>query len=340
MKALKAVRQFKVRHELRTAVKEAFDTLPSAVCYFAPNGTVKLCNAAMDALFHKIAQSDLQSLDELRGALSTCGNTGGILREGSVFIFPDGKAWQYSEREVTTAQGMVLTEAVFDDVTALHEKQQELQRQSRELQKMYRELDALSENLREMAREQELLHLKTRLHDQMNMGIAAIRQVLCQDTPSGGNADAIRQFRRAMRNLREENPCPRDGVPEFIRDAEVSGVRVEIRGELPAGDKLRRLILAVMREACINAVRHADAENLVVVSGRSENTVTLRITNDGRRPDREIVPRGGLLNLEKVIVRAGGRMEIRSKPEFMLTVTLPAGEEKGQGVRYDKSPCG
>ena len=328
MRARRTVEQIREKHELRNAVKEALDTLPSAVCYFTPAGTVKLCNTAMYELYRKIAQSDLQSLAELNEALEGCGNASLVIRDGNVFLFPDGRAWQYSAEKITTAQGEVYTEAIFDDVTELYEKQQELKRQSRELKKMYRELKALSENILEMTREQELLNLKTRLHDQMNMGVAAIRQILRQNTASEENAAAVRQFRRAIQVLREENACFRDDVSEFIRDAEVSGVRVEIDGELPAAEEPLKTLLAVMREACINAARHADAAALYVTAEQTEAAVTLRITNDGRQPEGDVTPRGGLAYLEKHIARAGGRMEIQSQPEFMLTVALPVGAEK------------
>ena len=130
-------RRLKNRYKLRVAVKEALDTLPTAVCYFTPSGTVKLCNRAMYALFRRIAQNDLQNFDELQKALDGCDQSTGIIRKGNVFLFPDGRAWKYSAEKVKTADGKLYTETVFSDVTDLYEKQQELKRQSRELKKMY-----------------------------------------------------------------------------------------------------------------------------------------------------------------------------------------------------------
>lgn len=336
----KIVGRLKNRHGLRVAVKEALDTLPSAVCYFTSSGTVKLCNSAMYGLFRKIAQCDLQSLAELNDALDGCDQTTGIIRDGNVFLFPDGTAWQYSADEVKTVKGEVYTEAVFCDVTELYEKRQELKKQSRELKKMYRELKNLSDNVLEMTREQEILNLKSRLHDQMNMGVASIRQILRQDTTSEENAAAVMQFRRAIQVLQEENAYPQDDVAEFIRDAEVSGIHVEITGSLPEDENQLHLLLPVMREACVNAARHADASVLYVAAEQTEAAVTLRITNDGKKPAGEITPRGGLADLGEMIAGAGGRMEIRSQPAFLLTVTLPAGRrEKKQEVPYDKGTC-
>lgn len=130
--------QLKYKHDLRSAVKEALDTLPTAVCYFNSSGTVKLCNTTMYDLFRKIAQNDLQSLDELKEALNGCDESTGIVRDGNVFLFPDGRAWQYSAEEVRTADGKVYTETVLSDVTELYEKRQELKQQSKELKKCTR----------------------------------------------------------------------------------------------------------------------------------------------------------------------------------------------------------
>lgn len=135
MKAEKLAGKIKEKHDLRVAVKEALDTLPSAVCYFTATGTIKLCNTAMYDLIRRITQNDLQSLAELNEALEGCNKTTGIIRDGNVFLFPDGHAWQYSAGEVTTANGRVYTEAVFSDVTELYEKRRELQRQTRALKK-------------------------------------------------------------------------------------------------------------------------------------------------------------------------------------------------------------
>ena len=324
--------RIKKKHALRWAVKEALDTLPSAVCYFTAAGNVKLCNTAMCDLIRKITQNDLQTLDELNEALDSCNQNTGVIREGNLFLFPDGHAWQYSVDKVTAADGRIYTEAVLSDVTELYEKRQKLQRQSRELKKMYRELKILSANVLEMTREEEILNLKSRLHDQMNMGVAAIRQILRQNTTSEENAAAIAQFRRAIQVLQEENAYPQGDIAEFIRDAEVSGIRVEITGDFPEEKEVLHLLLPVLREACVNAARHADASVLYITAERKSNAMRLLLTNDGRQPQQEVIPRGGLVDLGRMLAEAGGKIEIQSQPQFLLAVTLPIGTEK-EGVR-------
>lgn len=93
MKMGKISGRLRNKYALRIAVKEALDTLPAAVCYFNSSGTVKLCNSVMRDLFRKITQSDLQSFDELQKALDGCNQSTGIVRDGNIFLFPDGRAW-------------------------------------------------------------------------------------------------------------------------------------------------------------------------------------------------------------------------------------------------------
>ena len=157
----------------------------------------------------------------------------------------------------------------------------------------------------------------------MNMGVAAIRQILRQNTASEENNAAIQQFRRAIQVLQAENAYPQDDVAEFIRDAAVSGIRVEISGSLPKAEETLHLLLPVMREACVNAIRHADATALYIAARQTDTAVTLCITNDGQQPQAAGTPRGGLADLSRMIAQAGGSIRIRWQPEFSLTVTVP-----------------
>ena len=86
----------------RDSIKQALDMLPGGICYFTPSGSVKLCNRQMDALFHTISRSDLQTLAELQDALSDCDAGGGVTRlskERQTYLFPDGKVWRYRQNE-------------------------------------------------------------------------------------------------------------------------------------------------------------------------------------------------------------------------------------------------
>jgi len=62
------------------SVKQALDTLPDAICYFTPSGTLKLWNLQMHRLFRILTQKDLQHFNELQQALGSCDGTSSVLR--------------------------------------------------------------------------------------------------------------------------------------------------------------------------------------------------------------------------------------------------------------------
>ena len=55
---------------IRNSVKEAFDNLPSGICFFDKNGILTLCNHQMYRVFFALTGKDLQSLAEMQELLS------------------------------------------------------------------------------------------------------------------------------------------------------------------------------------------------------------------------------------------------------------------------------
>lgn len=316
----------------RSSVKQAIDTLPDGICYFAPSGAVKLCNLQMHRLFRSLAQSDIQSFEELQKALEECDTKCGIIRLSDVrqtYLFPNGKAWRYSQTEITASDGVVYTEVIFSDVTELYEKNLKLKEQTIQLEKISRDLKVLSDNVSTMTKEKELLAAKTRLHDRMSAGIIAMRQILKQEQTTEETADAVSLFQKAVSAIKNDNeyPLERGELAEFMRDADTIGVKVELNGELPQQQEQHRVFLIAMRECLTNSVRHADATKLTIDIQEDDNYFSIRITNNGEPPESKVMPKGGLLNLYNHITNLGGTMDIQSNPVFTLTVTVLKSKE-------------
>lgn len=311
----------------RDSIKQALDMLPSGICYFAPSGRVKLCNRQMDSLFHTISQGDLQTLAELQDALSDCDACSGVIRlswERQTYLFPDGKAWRYRQSEVKASDGATYTEAVFSDITELYNKNLELKVQIKQLNAISRELKWLSDNALILTREKEVLSAKTKLHDDMGAGLIAIRHILHHNRTEE-EANAMDLFRQAVSAIKYDNAYPRgrSELDRFLHDAEAIGIKVNLSGDLPEQEELRHVMILAMRECLTNSVRHAGATTIHITAEKKGDSVSVKITNDGRSPETEVVPKGGLHNLYRHIIDLGGTMEIQSKPSFALTVVLP-----------------
>lgn len=325
------LRRLKRQELSRDSVKQALDMLPSGICYFTPFGSVKLCNMQMHILFRTLSQSDLQTLAELQDALAHCDAGSGVIRlshERQTYLFPDGKAWRYRQSEVTDEDGATYTEAIFSDVTELYHKNLELKAQIKQLIAISRELKRLSDNVLILTREKEVLSAKTKLHDYMGAGLIAIRQILHHNQTEEA-ANAIDLFRQAVSAIKNDNAYPqgRSELDRFLHDAEAIGIKVNLSGELPEQEELRRVMILAMRECLTNSVRHAGATTLHVAVEKNGDSISMKITNDGKAPETEVVPKGGLHNLYRHITDCGGTMEIQSKPVFVLTVVLPAIKE-------------
>ena len=56
-------------------IKEGFDQLPTAICFFDSRGSIVLCNRQMYRLSHYLFESDMQYLGEVERALATGRNS-------------------------------------------------------------------------------------------------------------------------------------------------------------------------------------------------------------------------------------------------------------------------
>ena len=102
-----------------------------------------------------------------------------------------------------------------------------------------------------------------------------------------------------------------------------SGINTQITGELPQPESVQRLFVEAAAEALTNAISHARAKTLFISLTETELSYSASFRNDGTRPDGEITEGGGLSSLRKKLEREGGSMEIKSRPDFELLVTLP-----------------
>lgn len=89
-------------HKLRrfgfNAIKESFDRLPTAVCFFDRSGGIVLCNRQMYRLSQYLLNSDMQYLEELQKALASPPK--GIMPIASTentYRFPDGLVWKFEK---------------------------------------------------------------------------------------------------------------------------------------------------------------------------------------------------------------------------------------------------
>lgn len=116
-------------HITRSSIKEGFDDLPAAVCYFTPDGIIRLCNRQMFRVYRALSGRDLQSLEELHQQVWAPTHGRRVDGKNPSFVLPDGTCWLYSEQTVFGEGVRPHVECIFSEVTDLQRQRQELLRQ-------------------------------------------------------------------------------------------------------------------------------------------------------------------------------------------------------------------
>ena len=154
---------------MNNAVKEAFDNLPSGVCFFDKNGTVTLCNHQMYRVFFALTGMDLKSLPELQDFLNSHGNESH--RDHEFFLLEDNTAWTFAQEQITTQEGETYTQVTASDVAELYLRQKELEEEMRKLKKHAERIRRLSSDILALIREEEILNMKMRVHDDIGIRV-------------------------------------------------------------------------------------------------------------------------------------------------------------------------
>ena len=308
------------------AIKESFDRLPTAVCFFDQSGGIVLCNRQMYRLSQHLLNSDLQYLEELQGALAVPpkGVTP-LAGMESTFRFPDGLVWKFEKAAVTDRYGETYIQLTAANVTELHRALEQLAEDNRKLEQDAEELRRLSENVEAMAREREQLAVKSAMHDSLAACITVTKQYLAGDL---GAIDADVVLREWEKSILFQDAGLLPAREALYENARSSGVTVRVRGPEPVG-AAAELLYAAMQVCLSNAVQYAQATELTAHIWEDGDRYNILLRNNGKPPEKPITEGGGLSNLRRRIERAGGTMTVQSLPEFALVIGIPTFEKLG-----------
>lgn len=312
-----------------SSIKEAFDNLPTGVCFFNEADLPVLCNLAMQRFSFAVCGKDVQFITDLESFLSDdFVPVAKVRKDGKVFILDDGSAWQLEKRTFTHESGESYTQYIAADVTHLQKNRMELTKENEQLRKVQAELKRLSANVVAITREEEILNTKMRVHDEMGKCLVAAQKYLQTDCTESVPDSLTAAWQRAVSMLKYSNDTPdEDMLLQIRKTCEYVKLAFVQTGDLPKQERVAYLLTCAVRECVTNAVRYAEATELHAAFTENETEATATVTNNGKIPEREIVEGGGLSTLRRRVERAGGIMTVQSFPEFKLTVTVPKEKE-------------
>ena len=312
--------RLKRRHFGFNVIKESFDQLPTATCFFDSTGGVVLCNRRMYELSQYLLHSSIQYLAEAEQALaSPPDGVVPIAHAENTYQFPDQTIWKFEKRIVTDRYKETYTQLTAADVTQLHQALTQFAIDNHKLAQDAEKLKELSKTVGAVVREKEALAAKSAMHDSLASCITVTKQFLAGDLDRISAEVVLREWEKSI--------AFRDSVLEPAKDslyhaAKSSGVTIRITGKIPDGD-MSELIYTAMQVCLTNAVQYAKATELAACIRENDDNVTVMIRNNGKQPEQPVREGGGLTNLRRRIEAVGGTMRIQSLPEFILCIEIP-----------------
>ena len=311
------------------AIKESFDKLPAAICIFSSKGLVRLMNRRMLAVGSWLLGSGIQTLGELRAVLQHPPET--VTKDAAmpgVYHFPDGSALRFSENAITDRDGQRYTEVIAADVSELMAVRTLLDAENARLDAANEALRKLGEEMADIVREEEILNMKIRVHDDIGYSLLSVRRAYWQCEAMEDLHARADQWRTTIRLLHSDAPeAPADALAYAKLRAKELGAAVKLTGDFPKNAAARELFSLAIRECTSNCIRHAGGTRIFADCRSAQNTVALTLSNDGKIPEAPICEGGGLSGLRRRVEQAQGTMDIQSRPRFALTIQLPIQEE-------------
>ena len=314
-----------------TSIKEAFDNMPSAVCFFNEEGLPILCNYQMHKFSFDVNGRDVQYISDLEDMLNEdFVPSKGVMHSGKLFVLPDGSAWKLEKQHITDVSRTenIYTQFTAVNVTDLENNRAELIRENAQLRRVQADLKRLSANVVAITREEEILNAKMRVHDEMGRCLVEAQKYLKENSVEDVPEDLIMSWQRAVSMLKYNNEAIDEEMLEQIRKTcESLNIKFVQTGHLPEEENIAYILTCAVRECVTNAVRHAEASELYADFENTKYEAGVSIWNNGKQPNNQIVEGGGLSTLRMRVERAGGTMIVQSAPEFKMIVTVPKGKE-------------
>ena len=163
-------------------IKESFDNLPIGICFFDSRGLIRLINRQMLSIGCVLLDGGFQTLWELRAALLSAPDCVRVLDEkNTLFSFPGNVVLRFEEKQITDSRKNRFTQATFADVSELAARQKELKEENERLENANRRAKQLYDNMAGIVREEEILSMKMRVHDDIGHSILSARKALLSD---------------------------------------------------------------------------------------------------------------------------------------------------------------
>ena len=317
------------------SIREGIDNLPVALAFFRENGQVALANRRMYQISNELTGSTVISEQELyrilEGKLSQIQGIELTELDRPTLELADGSIWGVTGEQIRL-QDESYDQVNLLDITKFCQLYRQLEAEQQELLKRKDRIEELSERIEEMKHEEAVLNSKIRIHNDMGKAALSTRLLLQKKSLTKeeilNGAEVWEEVigclgeNDRLQWLTGQNANDRQMLDEIIESARKLGCRVVLKEDGEMSRKQAGILRMVLREAIINAIRHAGASEVYVDIINEKKQWILQITDNGKSTPSELKEGGGLTGIRQRVEASGGEVEIRLEPQFKLMVWL------------------
>lgn len=320
-----SIRVWKSHHLTPMSIKESLDELSTAICIYDKSGQVNLVNSLMDELALLIMDKAILNghafWDDLNNKKSpiTLPNNG--FEKGPIVKLDDGRVYSFHKYEHSQGK-KVFYEIIGTNITRRYLLGKDLEEKNKDIKEMNNRFRDYGDNILNYTKENEILAAKRHIHDNMGKLLLLSKMKLSESMSKEDKEKLISEWDVAIAGF-GLGSNKEDTLKELMDAANSIGVKIIIDGNKINNPRIRKILIAASIETMTNLVSHAKGDELYI-SLKEEGPYFVAIfTNNGKRPEKEIIEGGGLSSLRALVEKEYGIMEIESKPRFLLKISLP-----------------
>lgn len=209
------------------------------------------------------------------------------------------------------------------DITQEVEVLREIERTNAELAAQQAELQASMETVQEAAENEAMLRMRGRVHDVIGQRLSLLHRALEDNAVSDEQLDRLKPLLNGILNdlAAETAANPTDELAATIAAFELTGVTVNVMGELPKDPKRAKVFADCIRESTTNAVKHARSTTV----NATITPTSLAVTNDGPLPTMPLHEGTGLTNMRRAAASIGAILSFEVvEASFTVRLDIPA----------------
>ena len=259
----------------KASIKYALDDLSEGVIFYNAFNQIVYINKAMNDTLKELGVKTYEKANVIYKNLAE--KTTRKITDSDLIITTSTKSYRFI---VDKKANQIICFDVTEEEKLI--KQNESNKEL--LSRLNADLNEQLSKIDELQKEKELINIKGYIHDSLAQKLSILHMTLLMDKSTD-----LTNLKEMLSELDVSSDINKVDELAYLKELLSSiGVSLNIDGDLPADDKIKKLFVRAIKECSTNAIRHGSAKNINATI--SDDSLT--IINDGAVPDKVIFGNG------------------------------------------------